>query len=180
MHASMLLLFLSVMFTAVNAQSSEPPPKAVSDRRPATHQSEWRKVIDKLENHVPPPADADPPCYPFSKEQGCLPAGWEKKHTSHAPMIELSHDGRSVTVGVSHGVAHDHFVGLIYLRGWRQEDDSDHEILHLEEFSGTHEGGVEFTVEMPSGFAGLRAFAYCNKHGLWASDTFSPPKHKEL
>jgi desulfoferrodoxin (superoxide reductase-like protein) len=92
------------------------------------------------------------------------PGMWAGKEATHVPSVAFNADG-SVTVSTTHGVAEDHWITTIFVRDQRGD------VIHLKEFVGRGTGVVAAattTFTPRAGTTSITAYAYCNKHDLWA------------
>ena len=87
----------------------------------------WNKIVEKVEEWVPPPQPAKDDCYPYSLVDNCVPKGWDALAQKVAPTLIHSHDDK-VTMFAAHGTDDD-MLGFIFAR------DQNGRIVHLREFS---------------------------------------------
>jgi desulfoferrodoxin (superoxide reductase-like protein) len=173
MYSAAVTAILLLSCTATYAQPDD--ANAPADRRPHTHENEWSTLAEKLELHVPPPKQSG--CYPYAADGSCHPEGWAGKAKSHAPsIVRVQSDvegDRRFRVSVTHGVKPEHYVGVLYVKGFSETHKAG-KVLKLAEFSGTHHEppALEFSAPDGMGYDVVKAYAYCNLHGLWASVPF--------
>ena len=101
------------------------------------------------------------------------PGPWQGKEKAHVPTLRL--DGKEVVVTLEHvmtagspsggpdgGAAPAHYIGTVWL-----ESDKG-KLVALHELAPTA-AAATYRVAVPKGVRRLRAFAWCNLHGVWRS-----------
>jgi desulfoferrodoxin (superoxide reductase-like protein) len=92
------------------------------------------------------------------------PGKWMGKEGTHVPTLELSADKKTATVRLTHGMATDHYITTIYVK------DDQGRVIGLRELMGSDSEALGmFTV--PESSLELTAYAFCNLHDLWQSDS---------
>jgi desulfoferrodoxin (superoxide reductase-like protein) len=92
------------------------------------------------------------------------PRDWAGKEGTHVPAVAFNADG-TVTVSCTHGMAEDHWISTLYVR------DQDGYVIHLVEILPRGTGALtaaSVTFRPRAGTTAITAYAYCNKHDVWA------------
>ncbi|MBM4292061.1 MAG: hypothetical protein FJ138_11965 [Deltaproteobacteria bacterium] len=102
------------------------------------------------------------------------PGEWAGKEAAHTPTATLMDMGGALTVKafVNHVMTAEHWISGVYFR------DQDNNVFFLQELSYTDgdpgaEKGVTVYAQVPAGVTAVTAFAYCNLHDCWRSETVS-------
>jgi desulfoferrodoxin (superoxide reductase-like protein) len=96
----------------------------------------------------------------------------EDQATAHVPAVEILSGKLSVTV--PHPMEHDHYITAMYVRDQRGVITGFHEFDRPKE--GKSALGVTANFDVPLRATKVRAYAHCNKHDTWRSDSLTLPQ----
>lgn len=89
------------------------------------------------------------------------PGKWEKKVSSHAPVVTVK-DGK-VSIITNHGMTEKHYI----VRHTLVTPEGD--VVGEKTFSPNDDDAVSH-FELPAGHSKLIATSFCNKHDLWITE----------
>ena len=142
-----------------------PRPRPAGDEGPTLEGDENRNI--GWENRVAQIRALGP------ERSAAEPGSLRGMEATHAPRLTV--DGRLAEVVVDHEMrpprpegAGAHFVGTLWL-------EAETGVLALYDFAPTDAAPPNLTVRLPRGVKSLRAFAWCNVHGLWGSAPVALP-----
>ena len=97
------------------------------------------------------------------------PGIWAGKEASHTPTIDIYAENTAVIATVDHPMDVDHWVEAIYFK------DQNGDVFYLEHFGyqdyKENNRIAETYIAIPLGVTKVTAYAFCNKHGTWKSET---------
>jgi superoxide reductase len=96
------------------------------------------------------------------------PGMWAGKEATHVPTVSVD-ASRMATVACSHGVAEGHWITTLFI------EDQNGNVIHLEEFlgRGPMASPASTTFRIPGGVTSIIAYAYCNLHDCWSTESIS-------
>jgi desulfoferrodoxin (superoxide reductase-like protein) len=97
------------------------------------------------------------------------PGMWAGKEGSHVPKVAIN--GGVADVSCTHAVAEGHWITTIFV------EDQDQNVIHMEDFLGRGPGASQAVTSfrIPPGVTSIVAFAYCNLHDCWSSESIAVP-----
>jgi desulfoferrodoxin (superoxide reductase-like protein) len=91
----------------------------------------------------------------------------------HTPIVHLDYDRCRVTVPHEMNPSKPHWIQYLWV-----VSESDNRILGVKEFDATNDRTASLNVKVSRGST-VRAFAFCNEHGLWKSEAMKIPDSDE-